>query len=115
MSEVKESANSVLDTLESMLETHRDLMIVKFLQRFSNSSAIAVIGIFSLMILVLILIFAGVGFSWWIGEELNNMKAGFFIVCGIYSVVLFLILLFSKKLLLPILRDLIIDKIYEDD
>jgi hypothetical protein len=61
------------------------------------------------------LIFAGIGFSLWIGEALNNMKAGFLIVGGVYLVGLLTILLTAKSILLPIIRDIIIDKIYEDD
>lgn len=115
MSDVKGSAENVLDSLEGIVETQKDLIVIKFLQRFSTSASFAVIGIFCLMVLLTILIFTGIGFSLWIGERLMDMKAGFLIVAGIYSVVLLIIILSAKRILLPVIRDLIIDKMYDED
>lgn len=115
MNEVKESVDNVLDTLENILETHRDIMIVKFLQRFSTSASVAVIGMTCLMIILLTLIFIGIGFSLWIGDTLDNLKAGFLIVGGVYLALLLVIVLIAKGTLLPFIRDLIINKIYDED
>lgn len=115
MSEIKESAENVLDTIEDILETHRDIAVVKFLQRFSTTASAAVIGIIGLLMILLILVFAGIGLAMWIGESLQNMKAGFFIVGGLFIVALSVILLIAKRVLVPIIRNLIIDKIYEED
>ncbi len=115
MNEVKESADNLLDTIEDILETHRDIMVVKFIQRFSTSASVAVIGMIGLMILLLTLIFAGLGFSFWIGEALDDTKAGFLIVGGVYLILLLVTVLVAKGFLLPIIRDLIINKIYEED
>jgi hypothetical protein len=47
--------------------------------------------------------------------ELGNMKVGFFIVGGVYALVFLILILISKKMLLPSLRNMIIKKIYEQD
>ena len=49
------------------------------------------------------------------GEALENMKAGFFIVGGVYGTILVIILIMAKKILIPGIRNLIIKKIYEQD
>jgi hypothetical protein len=46
---------------------------------------------------------------------MNNMKAGFFIVGGFYSILLLIILLTANTFLIPTLRNLIIKKTYEQD
>ena len=38
-----------------------------------------------MLVIVFILLFLGLGAAWWIGEKLDNMKAGFFIVGGVYG------------------------------
>jgi hypothetical protein len=115
MNAIKESVENLLDTIEGLLETHRDLIILKFLQRFSTSASMVVIGIFGLLLLLLVLIFLGVGMSLWIGEYLDNIKVGFIIVGGVYILLLGIVVLLARKVLLPRIRDLIIDKIYDDD
>jgi hypothetical protein len=90
-------------------------MVIKFIQQFSTSASMAVTWIFGLMLFLLFLIFLGVGFAWWIGESLENMKAGFFIVGSVYAWALIIVALLARKVLLPIVRNLIIDKIYEED
>jgi hypothetical protein len=43
------------------------------------------------------------------------MKAGFFIVGGVYIILLALVLGMAKKVFIPGIRNLIIKKIYEQD
>lgn len=50
-------------------------------------------------ILVLVLFFVSIGFSFLIGNELGSVSYGFFIVGGFYMLLLIFISLFGKKIL----------------
>jgi hypothetical protein len=115
MEEEKKSGEKILDLAGDMVENYRNLITIKVVEHSSLAGAASIIGIFLLVVAVFILLFAGIGFAWWLGEELGNMKAGFFIVGGIYTILFIILILISKKMLLPSLRNMIIKKIYEQD
>lgn len=115
MEEEKKSGEKILDLAGDMVENYRNLITIKVVEHSSLAAAASILGIFLLVIAVFVLLFAGIGFAWWLGEELANMKAGFFIVGGVYTIILLILILISKKVLLPSLRNTIIKKIYEKD
>jgi hypothetical protein len=115
MEEEKKSGEKILDLAGDMVENYRNLITIKVVEHSSLAGAASILGIFLLVIAVFVMLFAGIGFAWWLGEELSNMKAGFFIVGGIYTIILLILILISKKTLLPSLRNMIIKKIYEQD
>jgi hypothetical protein len=55
------------------------------------------------------------GAAWWIGDAMDNMKAGFFIVGGFYTLILLIVLAMAKSYIIPNVRDMIIKKMYEED
>ncbi len=115
MEEEKKSGEKILDIAGDMVENYRNLITIKVIEHSSRAGAASILGVVLLVVAVFGLLFAGIGCAWWLGESLNNMKAGFFIMGSFYVVVLVLLILLSKKTLLPTIRDLIIKKIYEDD
>ncbi len=115
MEEEKKSGEKILDLAGDMVENYRNLITIKVVEHSSLAGAASILGIFLMVIAVFILLFAGIGFAWWLGEELGNMKAGFFIIGGIYTFIFLILILISKKMLLPSLRNMIIKKIYEQD
>jgi hypothetical protein len=115
MSDVKETVDKVIDTTADLIDTHKELAIIKFIQHSTTTASTVVVGVLGLIFLILILIFSGLGFAWWIGEKMENLKAGFFILTGAYVIILLAIMLSAKKFLLPIIRNKIIEKIYEPD
>lgn len=115
MEEEKKSGEKILDIAGDMVENYRNLITIKVVEHSSLAGAASMLGILLLVVAVFILLFAGIGFAWWAGEELGNMKAGFFIVGGIYTIIFLILILISKKMLLPSLRNMIIKKIYEQD
>lgn len=115
MEEEKKSGEKILDLAGDMVENYRNLITIKVVEHSSLAGAAGVLGILLLVVAVFALLFAGIGCAWWLGETLGNMKAGFFIVGGIYLTVLLILILISGKVLLPSLRNTIIKKIYDED
>lgn len=105
----------LLATAGEMIETYRDLVSLTVVENASNVAAFSVVGIVSLVFACLTLLFGGLGLAWWIGESMNNMKAGFFIAGGGFLFFLLIVLLLAKSSLLPIIRNLVIKNVYEKD
>jgi hypothetical protein len=98
-----------------LVEAYRDLITIRIVEHTSKGASVSIVGLVSLVIAMFVLLFAGFGTAWWLGEYLQDMKTGFFIVGGIYTVIFIVLLLMAKKLLVPRVRNLIIKKIYEQD
>jgi uncharacterized membrane protein len=104
-----------VDNVADLIDSYRQLIALRLVQHSSQGISIGVIGILSMLMGVFVLLFVGLGAAWWLGEYLNDMKIGFFIIGGSYLLILTIVLLSSHKILIPRIRDVIIKKIYEQD
>jgi len=111
----KKTTEKLVDAVGNWIETYRNIITMRVVEHASEGASISIVGVLSLLVVIFILLFLGLGAAWWMGEKLDNMKAGFFIVGGIYTAILIVIAATAKKLLLPGIRNLIIKKIYEQD
>jgi len=104
-----------IDNTAELIDSYRNLISIRIAEHTSLGISISIIGAVYAIITVFILLFAGVGTAWWLGERLNNIKAGFFIMGGIYVFLFLLLLATSTKIWIPLIRNAIIKKIYEQD
>lgn len=109
----RDQQNGVVDAVGDIIETYRSFMNVRIAEGAARSGSVSIFGILVLVISIFVLLFAGLGAAWWIGDAMENMKAGFFIVGGFYLIVLLIFLLTANSTILPWLRNLIVRKIYE--
>ena len=107
--------DSLVDAAGDLIETYRNLTKIRIVEHTSLGASISIVGLMSLVVTVLILFFTGIGAAWWIGDSMHNMKAGFFIVGGFYTLVLLLGILMANSVIIPNLRNIIIRKIYEQN
>jgi len=106
---------NLVDAAGDLIETYRNLITIRVIEHTSLGASVSILGIITLLVVVFVLLFCGVGVAWWIGDSMHNMKAGFFIVGGFYCFILLAILITANSVLIPTLRNLIIRKIYEQD
>lgn len=105
----------LVDVGSDLIAAYSDLIKIKAIEYSSLGASKGVVGIVSLILVLFILLFAGLGTAWWLGESMDNMKAGFFIVGGAYTIIFILVLLMSNNVLIPKIRNFIIKKAYEQD
>jgi hypothetical protein len=115
MEENKKTTDKLVDAVGDWIETYRNLITLRVVERSSQGASVSILGMIAMVFIVFVLFFIGFGSAWWVGEALENMKAGFFIVGGIFMLILLILLLIAKKVLIPGIRNLIIKKIYEQD
>lgn len=113
MEEVKSETENLVDHVGNWIETYYKLAMVNITEKATTIVSNTMAGIAVLLLGVLVLLFAGVGVAWWIGEAYNNMKLGFFIVGGFFLLLLAIIIAIRKQIVFPFLRDAILKRIYE--
>lgn len=111
----KSKAGKWVDDSVNLLETYRDLTAIRIVEQVSLGASVSVLGIIALLFAVCILLFVGLGAAWWVGQETGNTALGLFIVGGAYLILFSVLLVTAPKYLIPVIRDLIIKKIYEQD
>ena len=111
--EVKEEAKDLLEHVTDYLETYYQLITVNVAQKGINLAS----GIINAVILAILGLFAfgliSLGFGWVLGNWIDSRAGGFFLMAGIYVVIMVAIILMRKKMILPFLRNLLTKKIYE--
>jgi len=111
----KKPSERIIEAAGEMVETYRQLIAINVVEHTSLGASVGIIGMIYLVFISFVLLFVGLASAWWVGETMNNMKAGFFIVSGFYTLVLLLIIATSRKTLIPTIRNLIIRKIYDQN
>lgn len=113
MEELKAKTEDLTDHLGELLNSYYEFTVVTVAQKTARTAAggftFIVICAFSLCALL----FIGVGLAAWIGEALNNRPAGYFIVGGIYILLMVIFYLLRKSVVLPYIRNFIVKKMYE--
>ncbi len=115
MEEDKNSTDKWVSSVADLMDSYRKLITVKVVEHTSLGISLSIIGILSMIMAVFVLLFTGIGSAWWLGEYLQNMKAGFFIVSGFYALIFIILLLTSPGIWIPRIRNTIIKKIYEQN
>lgn len=115
MDQVKDDKDSWVERAGDLVEAYRDLITIKVVERTSLGASLSAVRLLTFIVGLFVLLFTGLGFAWWLGDTLNDMKVGFFIVGGVYTMVLFIVMALSRKVLVPRIRDMIVKEIYEED
>jgi hypothetical protein len=113
MDELKNKAENLTDHVSDYLETYYKLTVLNATEKTAGIASVSVTAVFIGFLVLFVLLFSGFGFSWWIGKAIDNMIGGFFIMAGIYLLLIGIIFIFRKKYIAPFIRDFIIQKIYE--
>lgn len=115
MEEKKKPTERIVEVAGDMLENYKKLLKLSAVEQATLGASWSLVGILVLILTTFVLLFAGLGSAWWLGERMNNMKAGFFIVGGCYLTLFLFVAFTAKSLIVPSLRDLFIKKAYDKD
>lgn len=113
--EQKAPDENLIETVKKLAETYRQLAGISLVEHTSLGASFSIAGLVFLTFGAIIFLFLGLGSAWWIGEAMDNMKAGFFIVGGCFALILIILALTAKKILIPFIRNQIIREIYEQN
>lgn len=97
----------------AFLETYYKLAVINLAKKTSSVGA----SVFTAVVIgftgFFVVLFAALALSRWMGNLVNSLTGGYLITAGIFLLVMFILLLFRKKLLRPFIRNQIIRKMYD--
>jgi hypothetical protein len=106
------SARHITSHLSDYVETNIRLAAVNATQKASEVATLALTITLVSLFCLLVLFFAGIGASLWLGELWNNSKAGCFAVAAFFFLILVVFVVLHKKVISPLVRDYFIRKVY---
>lgn len=112
MEDLKAKATTLTNHVEELVDTWYELARVNMAQAGSRALSRAIIFFIIGGLFLCILILLGIGLAL-TGKLLHNPAAGYFIVALLYIVLLIIVFVLRKKIVFPIIRDLIVRKIYD--
>lgn len=113
MQDLKTRAAQLKEHVSDYAKTTIQLAKAKATKGASNAAAGAVIGIAAFFLVIFFLIFLFTGLAWWLGGLLHSPAGGFFCVAGLFLLLLVLLFALRKKTIVPLIRNAIISKVYE--
>ncbi len=112
MEAIRTTVEEMIDHAGDLAESYYQLTVVKATDQAGKTAASALMTLLVGGFAGLVLVFAGLGLAWWLGDLLENRKAGFFLVAGIYLLALGLVILLKKSVIIPMVRNAIIRNVY---
>ena len=113
MAELKERADDLLDHAGDYIETYYKLGLLKVTEKSTAAGSTIIAALLLTILFIFFALFIGLGLAWWIGGMLDSIIAGYFIVAGIYLLIIFCVLIMRKKVIDPFFRNYLVKKIYE--
>ncbi|HYF68036.1 MAG TPA: hypothetical protein VD884_07865 [Ohtaekwangia sp.] len=113
MKELKNKAETLTEHVSEYIETYMAYSILKATDRAAGIAAVSITTVIVALLGFFFLLFIGIGLGYLIGQQLNNMFAGFAIVAGFFALLIVLILVMKKSVFGPYFRNLIIKSTYE--
>lgn len=113
MFQLKEKIEDVVDDVEEIAKNYYKLSVLNVVDKGSKLGATFLIVSLITALGFFIFLFIGFGASYWIGQALGNLMLGFFVVAGFLLLILIIILVLKRKVIQPIIRNLIIKNLYD--
>ena len=113
MAELKERADDLLEHAGDYIETYYKLGLLKVTEKSTAVGSSIFAALLLTILFIFFALFVGLGLAWWIGEMLDSMIAGYFIVAGIFLLKFIIVLAMRKSVIRPFLRNYLVKKIYE--
>ena len=113
--DIKDKTEDIFDDLGNHLEARWNLGVLNAAEKTAEAVSSAASAIIIGVITTFVLFFLSLGLAWVIGQSLNNLAYGLFIVAGIYAIVGFIVYQLRNNLIkIPVINALIHKFYYED-
>lgn len=110
---VKEKTQHLTDHFTELVESYYKLGVLHVTDKATGIASFTITLFVVSLLLMFTLLFLGFGLGWWLGTLFGNMLIGFSLVAGFFVAVIITIMALRKQVLFPLIRNLIIRKVYE--
>lgn len=113
MEELKNKSETLTKNIGEYIETYYKLTIIKATDKATGIAAGALAGFSILFLGIFVILFGGISLAIWLGELVNSQALGYLLVAALFLIIIVVLVLMRKKIVFPMIRNLIIRKLYE--
>jgi len=111
--DLKNKATQLKDHVSEYVKTYIQLAKAKATTGASNAVSGIVIAVTAFLFTFFFLVFVFTGLALWLGDVLESRAGGFFCVAGFFLLLVILVFALRRKVIVPLIRNAIISKVYE--
>lgn len=113
MEDLKEKAGHLTESVTDYLQTYYKLKVLNVADKATSITASTLASLVAVFFGIFVLLFSGIALGIWLGQLLENPALGYLIVAGIFLILIILLVAFRKKIVFPMIRNSLINKLYE--
>ena len=113
MEELKEKAEKLTESIGEYVQTYYKLTVLNATEKATEITASTLAAFVVFFLGIFVLFFLGIALGLWLGYLLNNVVAGYLLVAGLFLFFVIILVLLRKRIVFPMIRNLIIRKLYE--
>jgi hypothetical protein len=113
MEELKTKAEDLTKNIKDYLDTKYKLTILKATDKATGIAAGGLAAFSILFLGIFVIFFAGIALGVWLGQLLDSYALGYLIVAAIFLLFIIILVMMRKRIVFPMIRNLIIRKLYE--
>lgn len=110
---IKEKLDTLIDDTQELAKTGYKIAKLEATEQLSKVVSNTIVISVLLLLFNFLLLFLFFGLARWIGQELNDISLGYFIVGGFYLLLILLIVALRKSVIVPYFKNMIVKKMYE--
>ena len=113
MEELKSKAGDLTDSITEYIQSYYKLTLLNAADKATSIGASTLASVAIIFLGIFVLFFGGIALAIWLGTLLDDSALGYLIVSGFFLLVIIIIVALKKKIVFPIIRDNLINKLYE--
>lgn len=113
MEELKSKTGDLTDSITEYIQSYYKLTLLNAADKATSIAASTLASVSIIFLGIFVLLFGGIALAIWLGDLLDNPAAGYLIVAGIFLLIIIIIVAMKKRIVFPIIRDNLINKLYE--
>jgi hypothetical protein len=113
MEELKSKAGDLTDSITEYIQSYYKLTLLNAADKATSIAASTLGSITVVFLGIFVLFFGGIALAIWLGSLLDNPALGYLLVAGFFLLVIIIIVALKKRIVFPVIRDNLINKLYE--
>ena len=113
MEELKSKAGDLTDSITEYIQSYYKLTLLNAADKATSMAASTLAALTIAFLGIFVLLFGGIALAIWIGSLLDSPALGYLIVAGFFLLVIIIIVSLKEKIVFPVIRDTLINKLYE--
>ena len=113
MEELKSKTGDLTDSITEYIQSYYKLTLLNAADKATSLAASTLATVTIVFLGIFVMFFGGIALAIWLGNLLDDAALGYLLVAGLFLLVIIVIVALKKKIVFPVIRDNLINKLYE--